>query len=216
MEELEAAAILEEMASGGWSRGQLDETGRDRWYNLGREIIKVRDVPSIILPVLEHKVSFAEAISLVDTERVEQLENVINNWIPDDFVAPEIWPVKKRGIRFNRFDDACMAWLLLAMDYPVLEISKCSTTQIWKVITILMGIEFGNQNNDSGKKVRNHVREVISLGPKTELSEEQSSELNKLVSENRDEKTGTIPLGLHNTIDESTVRKKVWRRKAEG
>ena len=161
-------------------------------YNLGREVVKVASdlaLPILILPETPYEppgdpLSHPELL-------ISQLEGRLRQWIPTNYTPPVLWPVRiGRGVKFTAEQNATLAWLLLAMDYPRSQVRKLSLTNVWKVAALLMGIKLVGL--DPAKRIRNHVREIISLGPKLPLTAAERSELRVLVIKCRDPETGNI------------------------
>jgi len=113
------------------------------------------------------------------------LENRLKQWITVDFRQPDLFPLDRTGKRtkFTAYENAILAWLLIAMAYPLRLAMGERLTDLWKVATVLMGLPL--TGSDPGKKVRNHVNEVLANGPKRPLSPVEEAALKALVDTER-------------------------------
>jgi hypothetical protein len=129
-----------------------------------------------VLPLLDE----CDAAVRADAQRVAA---ALREWIPADFAEPPVFPplgMTTLG-KFRDRDNALLAWLLLALEYPMHYARGDRMTDMWKFAATLMDVCAGS--SDPGKRVRNHVNEVLALGRKRTLEPVQMRALCDYVAE---------------------------------
>lgn len=177
--ELDAVMVLAEMYA---------DSSEYYYYNLGRQTVLVTS--HLVIPQLD---MFSYSLLEHEESRVLEIEAILRQWFYPGFIVAKFWPLQwvPTRVKFKRSENAHLAWLLLAMDYPRRLAAKRNLRSFWKIVAALLGLPV--KGADFGKKIRNHVREILILGPKQPLTEAEESELITLIEEYSDSSTGPIP-----------------------